>query len=192
LSTATISTTGNINAANVSINGNIAMVSNVARYAWVSGFPPVATQGNVGDIWYQWANQYSPINSMAFTRSTVTVSKSLLGVGTGATASANLIVPGFKGYALYSIATSANAWVTVYSSNIASVNDYARGINTDPTQNSGVIAEVITTTATPYYYTPAITGYTVDGTPAIPIRVTNLDPALQTMFVTLQLLQLES
>ena len=34
-------------------NGNVAMVSNVARYTWVSNVAPSSAQGSVGDIWYQ-------------------------------------------------------------------------------------------------------------------------------------------
>lgn len=53
LTTSTISTTGNINAANVSINGNIAVVSTVARQVFVSNIAPTSGQGSIGDIWYQ-------------------------------------------------------------------------------------------------------------------------------------------
>ena len=103
-----------------------------------------------------------------------------------------LTVPGYKGYAIYSISTSANAWVTVYSSNSAMTSDSSRSISTDPLPNSGVIAEVITSSTAPYYYTPAIVGYTVDSTTGIPIKVNNQSGVSQTITVTLQLLQLES
>jgi hypothetical protein len=71
-------------------------------------------------------------------------------------------------------------------------SDSSRSISTDPLPNSGVIAEVITSSTAPYYYTPAIVGYTVDSTTGIPIKVNNQSGVSQTITVTLQLLQLES
>jgi len=53
LSTLTFNTTGNITAGNVRSNGNIAMVSNIARNVYVNSYAPLSTQGNIGDIWYQ-------------------------------------------------------------------------------------------------------------------------------------------
>jgi hypothetical protein len=68
LTTATINTSGNVNAGNIAVsnivasnitasnvrsNGNIAMTSNVARNVYVNSYAPAPTQGNVGDIWYQ-------------------------------------------------------------------------------------------------------------------------------------------
>jgi hypothetical protein len=68
LTTATINTSGNVNAVNIAVsnivasnitagsvrsNGNIAMTSNVARNVYVNSYAPAPTQGNVGDIWYQ-------------------------------------------------------------------------------------------------------------------------------------------
>jgi len=44
---------GNITAGNIISNGNIAMVSNIARNVYVNSVAPISTQGNVGDIWYQ-------------------------------------------------------------------------------------------------------------------------------------------
>jgi hypothetical protein len=59
LSTATISTTGNVTAknfittGNVYSRGNIAVVSNLPRNIYVNTVAPTSTQGNIGDIWYQ-------------------------------------------------------------------------------------------------------------------------------------------
>lgn len=45
---------GNVfHTANLTINGNIPVVSNVARFTWVANVAPISTQGSVGDIWYQ-------------------------------------------------------------------------------------------------------------------------------------------
>jgi hypothetical protein len=37
----------------LTVNGNIAMTSNVARNVYVNSYAPAPTQGNIGDIWYQ-------------------------------------------------------------------------------------------------------------------------------------------
>lgn len=38
---------------NIYSNGNIAMVSNVARNVYIANTAPGNTAGNIGDIWYQ-------------------------------------------------------------------------------------------------------------------------------------------
>jgi hypothetical protein len=54
-----ITATGNITGDNVIANtslkvgSNIAMLSNVARYTWVSNVAPSSGDGTIGDIWYQ-------------------------------------------------------------------------------------------------------------------------------------------
>jgi hypothetical protein len=71
-----------------------------------------------------------------------------------------------KGYALYSLTTSAGAWVTLYSSNAARVADANRIKTTDPLPNSGVIADVITTGTgqSTVLFTPAVFGFNSDST----------------------------
>jgi hypothetical protein len=121
------------------------------------------------------------------TRSNISVTTATLAPNANAT----VILTGYSGYAVYAIQTSANAWVSVYSSNSAASSDNTRTITSDPAPNSGVIAEVITTSTAPYYYTPAITGYTVDGTVGIPLRVNNQSNSSQTITVTMTMLKLE-
>ena len=48
-----LSVTGNIKGGNLVVGSNIAMLSNVARYTWVSANVPGPGDGNIGDIWYQ-------------------------------------------------------------------------------------------------------------------------------------------
>ena len=54
-----ITATGNITGDNVIANtslkvgSNTAMLSNVARYTWVSNVAPSSGDGTIGDIWYQ-------------------------------------------------------------------------------------------------------------------------------------------
>jgi hypothetical protein len=123
-------------------------------------------------------------------RTTVTVSTGNLSAG----ASANINVAGYKGYALYAISTTANAWVTVYSSNSSLSSDYSRSITTDPSPGSGVIAEMISTTGSAtQYFTPAVVGFNTESpvTTNIPIKVYN-NGGTGTISVTLTLLQTES
>lgn len=106
-------------------------------------------------------------------------------------ASADLTIDGFKGYALYSIQTSHAAWVRLYISTTARTNDASRTINTDPTPDAGVVAEVITTAAETVKFGPAVLGYCDTGT-SIYATVTNKSGSTQNVAVTLTILQLES
>ncbi len=72
-----------------------------------------------------------------------------------------------KGFALYSIQTSAGAWIVVYSSTEAMNEDNDSSIGRDPASVKGVIAESITTSPTTTYFTPAIFGYNAE-TPPVP------------------------
>jgi len=110
-------------------------------------------------------------------------------------ASANLTITGFKGYALYSIATSAPAWVVVYTSPTTRTADASRAITTPPPVNQGVIAEVKTTSGSLIKdFTPALVGYVSDtGNPtSIQLKVYNRGTSSSAITVTLTLLQLES
>jgi len=111
-----------------------------------------------------------------------------------ANANSNVTVVGFKTYALYSIQTSAAAWVTVYSSNAARTADASRSITTDPTPGSGVIAEVINTGANTTYLSPGVIGYSSEAVPDsnIQLKVSNTGNVSANITVTLTLLKLES
>ena len=47
-------TAGNIDAGNISINGNPTVTSDIKRQIWVSSSTPTSGEGTVGDIWYQY------------------------------------------------------------------------------------------------------------------------------------------
>jgi hypothetical protein len=51
-----LSVTGNIKGGNLVVGNNVAMLSNVARYTWVSNLAPGNGQGSIGDIWYQYTS----------------------------------------------------------------------------------------------------------------------------------------
>jgi plastocyanin len=107
---------------------------------------------------------------------------------------ANLDITGFKGYALYTITTSAAAWVTLYTDGAARTSDSSRTESTDPTPDAGVIAEVITTGAQTVKLSPGVIGYNLEATPTtnIPVTVRNKSGGNAAITVALQILQLEA
>lgn len=123
-------------------------------------------------------------------RTTANVTTVSLAAGSSTTAT----ITGFKGYALYSIQTSAAAWVTLYSSIATRTADSARPITQDPTPGSGVIAEVITVGSATQYFSPAAMGYSSEATPStgIPVKIYNNGVTSSSITVTLTLLQMEA
>lgn len=101
---------------------------------------------------------------------------------------------GYKSYGLLSITTSAAAWVRIYSNDAARTNDASRTQGTDPTPNSGVIAEFITSGSTTLPATPMILGFNNESTPTtdMPMAITNLSGSSTNITVTMSLLKLES
>jgi len=110
----------------------------------------------------------------------------------------NINITGFKGYALYSIATSANTasavWVTVYSNIAARTADYSRAVSTDPTPGTGVIAEVINSGNVTQFFTPAVYGFNNEATANtnIPLKVTVTSANTANVTVTVTMLKLEN
>ena len=123
------------------------------------------------------------------TRSNVNASTSSLANG----ATGNLDITGYKGYVLYKIATSAAAWVRIYTDAAARTADAARSESVDPGTNSGVVAEVITTGANTIVVAPATIGFNNESTPTstIPLAVTNKSGSAASITVTLTILQIE-
>jgi hypothetical protein len=110
----------------------------------------------------------------------------------------NINITGFKGYALYSIATSSNTtstvWVTVYSNIAARVSDYSRAVTTDPTPGTGVIAEVINVGNVTQFFTPAVYGFNNEATANtnIPIKATVTSGGAANVTITVTMLKLEN
>ena len=109
-------------------------------------------------------------------------------------AAANLDITGFKGYALYTITTSAAAWVTLYTDGASRTADASRGEGTDPAPDAGVIAEVITTSGQRVKLSPGTIGYNLESTPTtnIPVRVRNKSGSAASITVAIEILQLEA
>lgn len=108
-------------------------------------------------------------------------------------ASADLNITGFKGYALYKIQTSVSAWVRLYTDAASRSSDSSRLETVDPTTGSGVIAEVITSGGQTILMSPAVIGFNNETSPTttIPCRVTNNSGSTAAVTVTLTLLKLE-
>ena len=107
---------------------------------------------------------------------------------------ANLDITGFKGYALYTITTSAAAWVTLYTDSASRTADASRGEGTDPAPDAGVIAEVITTSGQRVKLSPGTIGYNLESTPTtnIPVTVRNKSGSAASITVAIEILQLEA
>lgn len=108
--------------------------------------------------------------------------------------STDIDITGFKGYALYTITTSAAAWVTLYTDNSSRTSDNSRAETTDPAPDAGIIAEVITTGAETVKLSPGTIGYNLESTPTtnIPVKVRNKSGSTQAITVSLNILQLEA
>ena len=109
-------------------------------------------------------------------------------------AAANLDITGFKGYALYTITTSAAAWVTLYTDSASRTADSARTESTDPAPDAGIIAEVITTSGQRVKLSPGTIGYNLESTPTtnIPVTVRNKSGSAASITVAIEILQLEA
>jgi len=110
------------------------------------------------------------------------------------TASADLNITGFKGYALLKIQTSVAAWVRLYTDTASRSSDSSRLEGVDPSPDAGVIAEVITTGNQTILMSPAVMGFNNENTPTttIPVRVTNKSGSTAAITVTLTLIKLEA
>ena len=125
------------------------------------------------------------------TRQTYTATTASIADG----ATDNIAVVGYKAYALLAIEPSAAAWVTVYTDATSRAADAGRSENTDPLPGSGVIAEVITTSANQkQIITPGTIGWNNDGTPStnMYLRVVNKSGSTGTITVGMTVIKLEA
>jgi len=108
--------------------------------------------------------------------------------------SANIQITGFKSYMLMSVSVTAGCIVTLYTSSAARTADSSRLYYIDPLPGSGVVAEIIFSSAATQVITPSLLGFNDDATPSnnIYARVTNRSGASAAITVTLKLLRLEA
>jgi len=109
-------------------------------------------------------------------------------------ATANASITGFKAYALLKITTSAACWLRIYTDAASRSADSTRVQGVDPFPGSGVIAEIISTTAQTIIISPGTIGFNNEASPttAIPVAITNLSGSSAAITATVTLLQLEA
>ena len=110
-------------------------------------------------------------------------------------ATSDVVVTGFKGYNLYKISSSHAAWIRLYTTTAARTSDSARTQGTDPTPDTGIITEVITSTADQtVVLAPAVAGFNDESpvTANIAMAVTNLSGGANAITVSLTLVQTEA
>ena len=109
-------------------------------------------------------------------------------------ATANASITGFKTYALLKITTSAACWLRIYTDTASRSADSSRVQGVDPLPGSGVIAEILSTTAQTIVISPGTIGFNNETSPttAIPVAITNLSGSSAAVTTTLTLLQLEA
>lgn len=96
------------------------------------------------------------------------------------------------GYRLLKIATDRPARLRVYPDATYRAADASRAIGTALSGDHGVLLDYVTSAAVlSAQLSPQVDGYTVDGTTAVPITITNLDGATATVTVTLTWIRTE-
>ena len=122
--------------------------------------------------------------------------KSATTASLNAAASGDLSITAFKAYNLLKIAIDHPAWVRLYVDSASRTSDASRTEGTDPAPGSGVIAEVLTSTAgaSTFLMSPGVIGWNNDGTPSTTVyaKVTNKDSQARAITVTLTLIQAEA
>jgi len=95
---------------------------------------------------------------------------------------------------LQKVTVDKQCWVRIYSDTAARTADATRSQGTDPADGSGVIAEIISTTAGTQVFkmTPAIIGWLDNSETTVPVAVQNNSGTTGTVQVTIDALKLES
>jgi hypothetical protein len=106
----------------------------------------------------------------------------------------DVLITGFKSYALLKITTSHAAWVRIYTDLASRAADAERPEGSDPVPGAGVIAEVITTSGQTILISPGAFGFNNDDiiNTSIPVTITNKSGVSAAITVTLTILQLEA
>ena len=153
---------------------------------YVIGTAPIGYTGSVGT---QGPIGYVGSRGAMFSRTLTTGTT----VSLASSATDNISVVGFNSYALLNISVSDASWVTVYTSTATRASDAGRSIYLDPTPNSGVVAEIISTGSTSLNFTPAVIGFTNNTPPSadIPLKIYNNGNTPRAVTVTLTLIRLE-
>ena len=184
--------TGNAGAQHNSIIGaNAAIVTaNTSMKSYVD-----AQNSTVTTAWTSNAGaQADAITALTVSRTAVVATPTVLTSNVGG----NINITGFKGYALYSIGTSANTtanvWVTIYSNLAARVTDYSRLVGETPPTGTGIIAQTINVGNITQFFTPAVYGFNNENTANtnIPLKATVTSADTANVTITVTMLKLEN
>lgn len=96
-------------------------------------------------------------------------------------------------YILYKIETNIPTWVKVYTSDTARTQDASRLITQDPLNDSGVLAETVTTNTSLYtLFIPGVSGICIDDnvTNSLFLSITNMSGITSNVLVNVTVLTL--
>ena len=117
--------------------------------------------------------------------------------GTSASIASNaydtLNLTGHIAYTLFKVKVSKASWVRIYCDNASRVSDSTRSWGNDPLPGSGVIAEVLTTSADQeVLLTPGVMGFNNDSSPStnIYLAINNRSGSAAAVTVTLTVLKI--
>lgn len=136
--------------------------------------------------------QYNGTNWVAADAPSIrkTVSYTAVNLGNGGLQNFTFTTP--KTYALLKIETSHAAWVTLYTDTTSRTNDSTRSQQTDPTPGSGVLAEVITSSATTQLISPGTICYNSTASNTTYAKVVNNSGSTVSLQITLTYVPLEA
>lgn len=144
--------------------------------------------GMIGDVVIA-----DPSSSGGSGASRVSEAETTASISDGASASVAYATLG-KSFALQKITVDKQCWVRIYSDTASRTADASRVQGTDPADGSGVIAEIISTTAGTQVFklTPGIFGWLDNSETEVPVAIQNNSGSTGTVTVTIAALKLES
>ena len=156
---------------------------NIDQTAADNGTKTALQYDTVSDKWINVASTTIPSIEEKFATSSSIVSG----------ADGNLTIAGYRGYVLYKIKPSVASWVRIYCDAASRTNDANRSEGNDPSPGSGVIAEVLTTSADQeVLLTPGVMGFNNDSSPStnIYLAINNRSGSATAVTVTLTVLKI--
>ena len=191
-----INATGNVNATNIVASGNLTVSGNVSGNTIISAAVltnNTVVAGNVSATYFlgNGALLTGVVTGGGGAGNRANASISTGSIANSATFTGNVTLA--KGYAIYKVTTSTNAWVRLYSNTVTQSADSSRSMFNDPQPGAGVMVEIISTGANVVLVSPAAVGWN-DSSPvsnSIPVSITNLSGTSSDITVTFTYLGLE-
>ena len=118
-----------------------------------------------------------------------TISYTATGIQNNVPTNISITTP--KTYALLKMETSHAVWATLYTDTTSRTNDVNRSETTDPVPGSGVLAEIITTSAVTQLITPGTICYNSGGSNITYAKIVNKSGSQVNLQITLTLVPLE-